>query len=119
MGAKSAGRSTRRWREVIRPAFKAQCEAEQAPCWLCGRPIDYSVTDIYDDAVWEPDHFYPVSTHTEHGDDPANLRASHRGCNRARGNKKAANLLGTTSRDWFARRAGKGDPNVEEVLPWL
>lgn len=95
------GQTSRRWREVIRPQFKAKCTEEQAPCWLCGMPIDYTITDIHDDAVWEPDHLYPRSTHPQHAEDPGNLKASHRGCNRTRSNKLHVTGLGTLSRQWF------------------
>ncbi|MEC5185310.1 5-methylcytosine-specific restriction endonuclease McrA [Cryobacterium sp. MP_3.1] len=100
--AKNAGRSTRRWK-AIRLEFRAKCEREQAKCWLCSPgAIDYAIKDTSDDAVWEPDHIYPVSTHPERAEDPANLRASHRGCNRRRGNKWTPPSLGVLSREWFA-----------------
>lgn len=95
------GQTSRRWREKIRPQFREQCETENAPCWLCSMPIDYTITDKDDDEVWEPDHLYPRSTHPEHAEDPANLRASHRRCNNKRGNRKPQQGLGTLTRQWL------------------
>lgn len=97
------GQTSRRWKTVIRPQFRRQCATESANCWLCTHPIDYTITDTTDDDVWEPDHFYPRSTHPQLAEDPANLRASHRGCNRVRGNKQHSDLhgLGTPKRNWF------------------
>lgn len=97
-------RGTRRWREKIRPQFRAACEAEQAPCWICRQPIDYEITDATDPEVWEPDHIHPYSTHPHLYEDPGNLRASHRGCNNERSNRHHAAVdgLGAQTRDWFA-----------------
>lgn len=99
----AATRGTRRWREKIRPMFRIECASEGAPCWICRQPIDYTITDITDDDVWEPDHVYPVSTHPDLYEDPSNLRASHRGCNRHRSNKHHAAVdgLGSLTREWF------------------
>jgi len=96
------GNSSRRWRTKIRPAFRAQGVEHEAPCWLCGQAIDYTITDIHDDGVWEPDHLYPRSTHPHLAEDPGNLRHSHRGCNRTRGNKLHVTGLGNLTRDWLA-----------------
>lgn len=90
------GRRTRRWRKIS-AEFRAQCQADNAPCWLCGQPIDYTITDPYDDDAFEPDHYYPVSSYPQHAEDTANLRPSHRGCNRARGNDMSLANLGTIS----------------------
>ena len=95
------GNSSRRWRTKIRPTFKAQGIKDQAPCWLCGQPIDYTIADIHDDGIWEPDHLYPRSTHPQYAEDPGCLRHSHRGCNRTRGNKLHVTGLGTLTRDWL------------------
>lgn len=96
-------RSTRRWREKIRPQFRTKCAEEHAPCWICNQPIDYTISDATDDEVWEPDHVHPVSTHPHLYEDPANLRASHRACNRQRSNKHhtAVDGIGTPTRVWF------------------
>ena len=99
-----ATRATRRWREKIRPAFRKQCAAENAPCWICTQPIDYSITAIDHPEVWEPDHVYPFSTHPQLYEDMGNLRASHRACNNQRGNRKHTEMhgLGNPARNtWF------------------
>lgn len=98
------GKTSRRWREKIRPQFRAQCAKEHAACWLCTHSIDYAITDPNDDEVWEPDHLYPRSTHPELAEDPGNLRASHRACNRVRSNKQHTELhtLGTPKKNWFS-----------------
>lgn len=90
---------TKHWVK-IRNQHRKQSAATNAPCWLCKQPIDYTITDINDDEAYEPDHLYPRSTHPQHQHDPANLRPSHRKCNRTRSNKKATGGLGTTSRTW-------------------
>lgn len=97
------GQTSRRWREKIRPQFRDQGVRDNEPCWLCGQPIDYTNTDPHDDNTWEPDHFYPRSTHPQFAEDTANLRHSHRGCNRTRGNKQHTEIhgLGTLTRNWW------------------
>lgn len=74
---------------------QARLRAEGRPCALCGQPIDYSLTTIYDPVrkkripnPWrfEVDHIVPVSR----GGDPydyANLQAAHRICNQRKGNR--------------------------------
>ncbi|WP_228044885.1 HNH endonuclease [Rhodococcus pyridinivorans] len=93
-----AGRTGRRWRE-LKAAFRAECEANNAPCWMDGQPIDYAAGDDMPDS-FTVDHFHPVSTHPELGNDPANLRPAHRACNLARGNGEAPLSLGSLSEDW-------------------
>lgn len=86
----------------VRAEFRAQCEAEDAGCWLCGMPIDYTAPrgTAY---AFEADHYYPASTHPEHVSDPANLKPSHKQCNAARGNRPPRAGLGTLSRNWLRR----------------
>jgi len=71
-----------------------------APCWICGQPIDYSVKRSSTDDAWEGDHRFPRSTHPELADEPANILPAHRRCNRARQAKAGVTQLGTRSRDW-------------------
>lgn len=93
----------RPWR-TLRASFRRECEQADAPCWICRQPIDYSITNGYAEKLnteaWEPDHLYPRSTHPHLMMDRANLRASHLGCNRSRGNKMLDDDLGTPSRQW-------------------
>jgi 5-methylcytosine-specific restriction endonuclease McrA len=94
-----AVRASRAVRKAIAD-FTAWAMKAKPPCWLCGQAIDYTIDDPYDDGHFEPDHLYPVSTHPEHAADPANLKASHRGCNRKRSNNMKPAGLGNQSRDW-------------------
>ena len=106
--AKNAGRSTRRYR-LLRKIFRAECAdlytpnwdgtLGQAFCWLCGKPIDYALPAGHPDA-WNLDHAWPVSTHPELAEDPANFRPSHADCNERRGDKAPFIALGTPSEDW-------------------
>lgn len=91
--------STRRMKETRR-AFKAECREANAPCWLCGQAdVDFETQG--EDDSFELDHFYPVSTHPQFADDPANYKCSHRLCNIQRGNKSPDAGLGTTSEEWL------------------
>ena len=92
------GRWTRRY-NTLRVEFRAICQATDEPCWLCGQPIDYLLGDS--DDAFELDHYYPVSTHPEFNEDPANFKPSHRSCNRRRGNNAPKPGLGTTTRHWL------------------
>lgn len=80
-------------------SFRSQCATDNTPCHLCGMKIDYNAAPNTRDA-FEADHFYPRSTHPELTLDPANLRASHHSCNRARGNRPVTGTLGTPSEVW-------------------
>src|SRR5699024_9558751 len=94
----SYGRSTRRYKK-LRKDFREHSANTNAPCWLCKQPIDYRIEWPEDDA-FELDHLYPVSTHPEHAEDPANFRASHRLCNLQRSNRMPTGGLGNPSRKW-------------------
>lgn len=98
MSREGAGRTGRRWRE-LKAKFRAQCQAADTPCWMCGQAIDWNAADDTPDC-FNIDHFYPVSTHPELGNDPGNLRPSHRACNIARGAGDPPLSLGTPSEDW-------------------
>lgn len=94
--------STRRFK-TDRANYRATAAATAAPCWICGQPIDYeaAATDYGNDSRFELDHYYSVSTHPDLQHDTANFRASHAGCNRARGNSTVTSTLaGTLSRNW-------------------
>jgi HNH endonuclease len=83
---------------VLRVAFRAECEAEDRPCWMCGQPIAYGIPD--QDDSFQLDHYFTVSAHPELQEDPANFRASHARCNRQRGDGAPAPTLGSLSRSW-------------------
>lgn len=89
--------------ERERRAFKAECAARNAPCWICNNtrgPIDY--TSRYEPGTKQPllfnlDHAEPVSL----GGDPvrrANFRPAHYVCNVSRGNTTRGQF--PTSRAW-------------------
>lgn len=96
------GRKNTRRAHKQRAEFRAQCEAEHAPCWMCQLPIDYAAAwdDFTNDDRFQEDHFFPVSTHPELEDDPDNKRPSHAGCNRERGNGSPPASIGIPSREW-------------------
>lgn len=95
-------KSTRNMRK-LKAEFRAQCEADNSPCWMDGMPIDYTAKfdDYENDDRFELDHYYPASTHPEHYEDPANFRASHAGCNNERSNDAPRAGLGILSRQWI------------------
>lgn len=81
-------------------AERRHAAGEVVTCWLCNQPVDMTIVDVESDEHYEPDHVFPVSTHPELAADPDNLRDSHRGCNRERGNEMEGLGLGWTSEDW-------------------
>ena len=103
------GLSGKRWETIRNIAYKRD-RAANAPCWICGQPIDYRAkvnphTGEYNPMAWEPDHYLPRAEYPELTYDLSNIRPSHAGCNRSRGHlprSKAAEkrLLGESSRDW-------------------
>ena len=99
---KSWGRTGHRWRVVRAQCFERD-RASNAPCWICGKPINYAVSDGPDS--WQPDHVLEVDSHQELGLDPTNIKPSHARCNARRGQaykarKRAAQELGEPSEDW-------------------
>ena len=97
---------SRRYR-AMRKAFRDECEAVAASCWLCNQPIDYSIpwkdplTGQINDDAFELDHLYSRSKNPELTLDKANFRPSHRSCNRAKSNKMPSGGLGSLKRKWF------------------
>jgi 5-methylcytosine-specific restriction endonuclease McrA len=93
-----AGRSTRRYRG-LRQQFRTDCQQHQLPCWLCGRPIDYTLPAGHPDA-FNLDHAIPVSRRKDLAEDPQGFRASHAACNQRRGNDDPFIMIGTPSEHW-------------------
>jgi hypothetical protein len=88
---------------ALREEFRDRCREEGAACWICGHDhIDYVAPfdDYSNDDRFQLDHFYPVSTHEELQEDPANFRPSAAGCNRERGNGPPRPSLGILSQAW-------------------
>lgn len=92
-------RSTR-WPYVRKQAWDRDRKAK-AVCHICGQPIDYSIPASSAPLAWEPDHIIPVSIDPSLELDLSNVKASHRNCNRTRGNgTNGENDLGVRSRIW-------------------
>ena len=93
------GRSTR-WPYVRKMAWNRDRKAK-AVCWICGQPIDYSLAPSSADTSWEPDHVQPVHMRPDLELDLNNIKASHRACNRARGDgTNGSSVIGQQSRIW-------------------
>lgn len=85
--------------------FKRYAATANLPCNICGHPIDYAIphNDEYgsvNNEAFELDHLYPVATHKELELDPANFRATHAGCNRAKGNNRQTPKTNPNTRAW-------------------
>lgn len=91
-------RQTRRWRK-LRALLYERDRAANAPCWICGQPIDYRAPAGTPDA-WEPDHVRDVRSRPDLALDPGNVMPSHSSCNRSRQDRKDEPPLGEPSRDW-------------------
>lgn len=90
--------------KALRELYREECATNNATCWICGQTIDYTAApnDYANNDRYQLDHYYPVSTHPELHEDPANFRPAHAGCNLARGNStNITTLEGTMSRDWL------------------
>lgn len=100
MASGDATRDSRNYRSE-RSKYRTQCTDTNESCWLCGQAIDYTAPASHPDS-FELDHYYPVSTHPELVEDPANFRASHSACNRSRGDTQPDDLLaiGELTRTW-------------------
>lgn len=89
-----------RWPYIRKMAWDRDRKA-RAQCWICGQSIDYSVAPSSTDESWEPDHVIPVHQCPELELDLTNIKASHRTCNRARGDgTNGENTIGQQSRIW-------------------
>lgn len=98
-----------RWKSGKRRKYQQRFRAMQAPCAICGRPIDYDLPYYFTDAkgkrhvnmlAFVIDEKAPVSKWRQHGytsaaaaaDDFENLRPAHAICNAMRGNKEGFTL---------------------------
>lgn len=89
-----------RWKYIRKLAWNRDSKA-RAVCWICGEPIDYSVPPSTTPDSYEPDHVIAVNMDASRELDLNNIRASHRRCNRARGDgTNGTNVLGRRSRVW-------------------
>lgn len=94
-----------RWLRIRAQAYRRD-RTQAAPCWICGKPIDYSLPISSAPNAWEADHYLDVDRHPELEYDLGNIRPSHMHCNRSRHTRAAINELGNTSRDWRRHRQG-------------
>lgn len=93
------GRASR-WPYVRRMAWNRD-RKDRAPCHICGQPINYFLQPSSCDEAYEPDHVIPVSKAPELELDLNNIKASHRRCNRNRGDgTNGENTIGMQSRIW-------------------
>lgn len=91
--------NTSKWARVRRLAWDRDRKS-RAPCHICGEKIDYSLKPSSCPLAWEPDHVMPYCKAPELELDLNNIKASHRACNRRRGNGANDNSLGMRSRIW-------------------
>lgn len=97
--AKQKHRSSR-W-PYIRGMAWDRDRRDRSPCHICGQPIDYSLAPSSCPDAWEPDHIQPVKKRPDLELDLTNIAASHKRCNRARGDgTNGENTLGMRSRIW-------------------
>ena len=97
--ANNAGRTSATWRKMRMQCYQRDKKVN-APCWICGQPIDYKARPSSTAESYEPDHRFPVSTHPELAEVPENVLPSHKKCNRSRQAKAGINSLGDASRAW-------------------
>lgn len=89
-----------RWPYVRRLAWERD-KRSRAACHICQQPIDYTLEPSSCPEAWEPDHIIPVARDRSKELDLSNIKASHKRCNRARGDAtKGENELGMRSRIW-------------------
>ena len=89
-----------RWPYVRAMAWNRDKKA-RAVCHICGEPIDYFVPPSSTPDSYEPDHIIPVHMRPDLELDITNIKASHRRCNRQRGDgTNGTNIIGERSRKW-------------------
>ena len=85
-----------RWSNMVRK-MRTLWAKDELPCWLCGLPIDYSITNPNDPDHCEADHLFSRKDRPDLMYDEANLRPAHRSCNQAKGSDPVTNDLGVLS----------------------
>lgn len=93
-----AGRRSARFRS-LRADFLRKCKANNVPCWLCSKPIDYTLPYKHPEA-FNLDHAIPLSVRPELADDHNNFRSSHAVCNSRRGADEPFLDIGVPSEQW-------------------
>ena len=89
-----------RWPYIRAQAWNRDKKA-RAVCHICNEPIDYFVPPSSTPDSYEPDHIIPVHMRPDLELDLTNIKASHRRCNRQRGDgTNGTNVIGERSRKW-------------------
>lgn len=84
-----SGRPIRRLRQIV---------YAREICWLCGKPVDYTVPKRHPQAP-SLDHRVPLSR-GGHPTDLGNAELAHYGCNSSRGAAKTTSATRVQSRDY-------------------
>ncbi|WP_372968532.1 hypothetical protein [Microbacterium sp.] len=84
-----------------RTQFFEEGKRENAPCWLCDGPIDYTVKPSSTHDSHNLDHYHPVATHPHLQNDRDGWRHSHASCNKSRGTRAPSRGLGEPVPDWW------------------
>lgn len=95
----SLTRDARAWRNLQQITITAAAR-RNAPCALCGLPINYRARNKNADDAASVDHIKPWRDHPNLRLDPANLQIVHQACNRAKGATSGPPSIGNTSRRW-------------------
>lgn len=89
-----------RWFLAASKRFREEGRAADAPCWICGQPIDYDLPAGHPFSH-TLDHIKDVARYPELHDDPANWAHAHHGCNSRRANEDAGNVRINVLPDWW------------------
>lgn len=65
-----------------REVLKRRCRRDGTPCWLCGKPFDWTVDQERDPMSFTADHVVPIA---KGGRMTGELKPAHRSCNSRRG----------------------------------
>lgn len=87
-----------RWR-ALKAQARTRDRGARARCWRCREPIDYTA-DPQTPNAWEPDHYWPRSTHPHLVYELSNLMACHCSCNRSRGDAAPAPQRWAQAEQW-------------------
>lgn len=83
--------------QSIRARMRAKAKADNEPCAICGRAIDYDAPPRHPSS-WTCDHIKPVDKYPELALDPANCQSACKSCNSSKGNT-SANVYGLGHRE--------------------
>ena len=76
----------------LRDRARALVRRSGSDCHICGLPIDYTLKSP-DPMSFEVDHKVPMAVDPSLAAVPSNWAASHRRCNRAKGDKQFAPIV--------------------------